>query len=194
MRIALTLDQASAREGWGLKWIFVRQRCSRAETDTTASAPLGTLTPFGTLEQPAFGLGLMGKGADDAARALHEAYRRFAPNDVTAALALVPDELREATRVRLQHLSAKLASIQFDCPATAILMNLADALADPVRLELLAETEHERWMVQRRLNGCRYGPLRDNARRLHQNLVPYDRSPRQPRRRIAKCSGPLPMF
>lgn len=40
-------------------------------------------------------------------------------------------------------------------------------------LETLAEAEHNGWMVERMLSGWRQHPHRNNARRLHDNLVPY---------------------
>ena len=44
---------------------------------------------------------------------------------------------------------------------------------DPDLMEKLAELEHRRWMVDRRLSGWRHGPARDNTARLHPDLIPY---------------------
>ena len=44
-------------------------------------------------------------------------------------------------------------------------------------LELLAEAEHIGWMTERRNAGYRYGPVRSNALRVHNLLVPYDELP-----------------
>lgn len=40
--------------------------------------------------------------------------------------------------------------------------------------ERLAENAHECWAQQRISEGWRYGPERDDARKLHPCLVPYD--------------------
>jgi hypothetical protein len=40
--------------------------------------------------------------------------------------------------------------------------------------ELLAKNVHETWAVQRISEGWRYGPKRDDAKKEHPGLVPYD--------------------
>jgi hypothetical protein len=40
--------------------------------------------------------------------------------------------------------------------------------------EQLARNTHENWARQRLADGWRYGPLRDDVRREHPGLVPYD--------------------
>ncbi len=40
--------------------------------------------------------------------------------------------------------------------------------------ELLARNTHEIWARQRIAEGWRYGPRRDDARKEHPNLVPYE--------------------
>ena len=41
-------------------------------------------------------------------------------------------------------------------------------------IESLARLEHERWMDEKTNSGWRYGSLRDDARKLHPSLIPYD--------------------
>ena len=43
--------------------------------------------------------------------------------------------------------------------------------------ELLAKNTHENWARQRMDEGWRYGPKRDDARREHPSLVPYEQLP-----------------
>ena len=38
----------------------------------------------------------------------------------------------------------------------------------------MARLEHERWMAWRLLNGWRHGKKRDNAAKLHPDIVDYD--------------------
>ena len=40
--------------------------------------------------------------------------------------------------------------------------------------ERLAENTHDLWAAQRTLEGWRYGAQRDDARKLHPGLMPYD--------------------
>lgn len=44
----------------------------------------------------------------------------------------------------------------------------------PDELEYLAYLEHRRWMDERLRAGWVHGPVRDDARRIHPDLVPYD--------------------
>ena len=43
--------------------------------------------------------------------------------------------------------------------------------------ELLARNAHENWAQQRLRDGWRYGPSRDDARKEHPCLVPYEQLP-----------------
>jgi RyR domain len=43
--------------------------------------------------------------------------------------------------------------------------------------ELLAENTHENWARERMAEGWRYGPRRDDAKKEHPSLVPYERLP-----------------
>lgn len=45
------------------------------------------------------------------------------------------------------------------------------------RAEILAEAEHNHWMVERLLSGWRYARERNDARKLHPLLVPYSQLP-----------------
>ena len=40
--------------------------------------------------------------------------------------------------------------------------------------ELLARNTHENWARQRMADGWRYGPRRDDAKKEHPSLVPYE--------------------
>jgi hypothetical protein len=40
-------------------------------------------------------------------------------------------------------------------------------------IELMAEAEHDGWMAQRAGSGWRYGPVRDNAQKLHPFMIAY---------------------
>ena len=43
----------------------------------------------------------------------------------------------------------------------------------PVEVERLAVIEHGRWAADRWLDGWSYAPTRDNARKHHPQLIPY---------------------
>lgn len=45
---------------------------------------------------------------------------------------------------------------------------------DPARREALSKAEHLSWAADRWINGWRFAPERDNTRRLHPDLVPFE--------------------
>ncbi len=115
---------------------------------------------------------------DELARSIHEHYC-----DTIAAqgrdLALEPagqpwerlaTSYRQANRHQADHVWAKLAVT--DCRAVA--EDLVEAFAlSPLEVERLAMVEHDRWAADRYLDGWSHGPTRDNARKLHPQLIPY---------------------
>ncbi len=119
------------------------------------------------------------EGRDDAlAEVIHEHYR-----DTSAAQGRDPaaapsgrrwSELaasyRDANRHQADHLWAKLAVT--DCRAVPEELVESFAFA-PTEVERLAIIEHRRWSVERWLDGWTFGAERDNARKLHPQLIPY---------------------
>ena len=43
--------------------------------------------------------------------------------------------------------------------------------------ELLAKNTHDLWAKERLSDGWKYGPIRDDEKRLHPDLVPYENLP-----------------
>ncbi|MGD9298421.1 MAG: RyR domain-containing protein [Thiohalocapsa sp.] len=119
------------------------------------------------------------EGRDDVlAEVIHEHYRDTSAaqgRDPAAAPSGRPwPELaasyRDANRHQADHLWAKLAVT--DC--RAVPEELVESFAfTPTEVERLAIIEHRRWAVERWLDGWTYGPQRDNARKLHPQLIPY---------------------
>jgi hypothetical protein len=126
------------------------------------------------------------EGRDDAfAEVIHEHYRDTSAaqgRDPAAApsgrpWALLGSSYRDANRHQADHLWAKLAVT--DC--RAVPEDLVESFAfAPTEVERLAVIEHRRWAVERWLDGWRYGAERDNAHKLHPQLIPY-----------AELSGPM---
>jgi len=112
---------------------------------------------------------------------LENAWTRGEPLGSTPALQpwdSLPDTYRDANRAQADHVSLKLETAglmaipQAEGVATDTVA--APAWGDPRRVEALSILEHDRWASDRLLAGWTYGPHRDNARRLHPDLVPYD--------------------
>lgn len=105
---------------------------------------------------------------DKEARQLHERYyqgeisRGRSPGETPALVEWdrLPEALRQANRNQVDHLPIK---------------HMALALStSPEALEALAEAEHRRWMADRITAGWRRGEPRDDARKLHPSLRPYE--------------------
>ncbi|NCA11994.1 hypothetical protein EBR56_09345, partial [bacterium] len=105
---------------------------------------------------------------DRIAREIHEAYVRYqlaAGRPLRSAPALVPweelpDGLRQANRAQADHIETKRRT-------------LAESTA-PETLEALAVAEHRRWMADKIVANWRHAEVRDDARRLHPSIRPYD--------------------
>jgi len=127
----------------------------------------------------AFSREVLLEGRDDAlAEVVHEHYRDTSAaqgRDPAAAPSgrpwpMLGTSYRDANRHQADHLWAKLAVT--DCRAVPEELVESFAFA-PAEVERLAIIEHRRWAVERWLDGWRYGPQRDNAQKLHPQLIPY---------------------
>src|SRR5439155_18687093 len=83
----------------------------------------------------------------------------------------LPETYREASRRQADHIDVKLRAIGS--------RPVPRGSAPPFffsedEVELLARLEHARWMAERVVDGWRYGPVRDDARRIHDLLVPWE--------------------
>jgi len=105
---------------------------------------------------------------DAVARGIHEAYLadQLAAGRVPgSAPALVPWEelpegLRQANRAQADHIPIKRRTLAISDSAATI--------------EALAVAEHRRWMAEKIVANWRYAAERDDARRLHPSIKPYD--------------------
>jgi hypothetical protein len=170
--------------------IFVRLR----DADTVAAEGGGrgfdALTAFGDMQSVLEASEFLSDAPDAVARAFCEAYRasltleqRMDPKNRSGFPWDRLDETwRQANRDAVFHIPAKLASAGID-PARWRGVRGMPRLHDeemlftgPGEFELLARLEHERWNAQRRMEGWRSTkqPRKDDARRLHPSLVPYD--------------------
>ena len=138
----------------------------------------GQLVPVAPLRL-AFSREVLLEGRDDAlAAVIHEHYRDTSAaqgRDPAAAPSGRPwpelaTSYRDANRHQADHLWAKLAVT--DCRAVPEELVESFAFA-PAEVERLAIIEHRRWAVERWLDGWRYAPQRDNAQKLHPQLIPY---------------------
>lgn len=86
---------------------------------------------------------------------------------------ILPDEIRNRNRQQADHMWIKLRSL--GCIAVP-LDNAGNAyeLQHDERLEALSKAEHNRWCAYLYCNGWKLGEKRDDAHKIHTDLVPYE--------------------
>lgn len=144
------------------------------------------LVLFGTTDDLIAASGFLTKQNGLPERRFHEAYLEIASGDAPACKKWeeLPEDYRVSNRRVVAHIPAKLFDAGFDLRSWMgdhdILKSLP-ALAphealygNDAELERLAELEHERWVADRRLSGWRYAETRDNRRKHHTDLKPFD--------------------
>ncbi len=128
-------------------------------------------------------------GRDVVAKRIHQAYEVQYVGQTGAGTSWenLTETYRRANRRAAAHLVQKLDVLGIDMSAEQKLSGFVDqAVYDHLILPLakssvedksmreLARLEHERWCADRRLDGWRFGEIRDDSRRLHPSLVPFD--------------------
>ncbi len=196
MALGVSLQALARREGWAIGPIYTRLSAYGAFPSLSSAnadgGPAGLIS-WGDTRDFAEELGLFDGGADALARAFHDAYARTSPDRSETALPWeeLSEEARQSNRHLLVHVPAKLASIGVDVEAWMIAAEdgpggrapppLPDLHANPALLDQLAALEHARWATERRWSGWQHGAVRDNLRRLHPGLVPWEALPESDR-------------
>lgn len=130
------------------------------------------------------------------ARAIHEHYRRdqqgVKPPDDPAVQPWesLREDLKDSNRQQAAQIPAKLQALGYKFRPVDGREPVIHQFT-PDEVEKLAILEHDRWVEEKLAAGWRYGPQRDNSRKLTPSLVPYDQLPesekdkdRDPMRRI----------
>lgn len=163
--------------------IVICMRSSLSELMEGQSAPYMSgrnIHPFNILDAACGYSVLMEEVTDELARTIHSSYvNTQMPLEKGNNTALVTwnklDEvMKDANRAQADHLSVKLRAIGCD---SYDLSHLDKAENNPMFFELLSEMEHRRWMAERLMDGWRYGPERNNAKKIHHLIVPYEQLP-----------------
>lgn len=101
---------------------------------------------------------------EQQARENHDAYLAgLEPAERASASpwSALPESFKDSNRWAVLHRGVKQA-----------LWQTADEAAKPALLELLACSEHQRWMAEKIMDGWRGGPVRDNQRKIHPDIRP----------------------
>jgi hypothetical protein len=107
----------------------------------------------------------------------------------------LPEDVKLQNRGAASDLPAKLAVLGYVLCQNALPEASRDHvdLADP-RFKLLAKREHERWLAYKIKTGWRYADERDNPRRLHPAVLPWDELPDEERRKNLRVVQRLPQI
>jgi hypothetical protein len=186
LALARSVHALANREHWHMGPVFTRLAAGGSLPRLRVTNEPAELLMFGANADFAEAIGLFDPDTDALARMFHEAYRRTARPETPANCPWedLAEEFRESNRRLLVHLPAKLLTANVDLAAwlrtplpitnEAGGIPLPDLARVPGLMEALSELEHRRWMVDRRLSGWHYGPVRDNDARHHPDLVPYE--------------------
>jgi len=88
----------------------------------------------------------------------------------------LPDEFKESNRAAARSFEKKLTLAGYDI-APAGSPRPAIETFDDATLLALSKAEHDRWMSEKLANGWTCAPVRDNARKHHPMLIPFDQLP-----------------
>ena len=114
------------------------------------------------------------------AEAVHEDYclksAASAPASSLRPWRELDEDQREANRAQAADIPNKLRLLGYELVRGGGL-SPSQIIITADQMEELAMREHERWMAERRRRGWTYAPERDNARKLHPMLVPWDDLP-----------------
>ncbi|MGX6647858.1 RyR domain-containing protein [Maricaulaceae bacterium MS644] len=187
LSVALALQERARRDGLFSAPIFVAARDGAGLPTHPGGVNLAAsaLVPFASWADIIAASGLVDREPDKLAQQFHATYLDMDPSgEAGRPWAELKERFRNSNRRAVAHAPAKLASLGFDIePLTRgdLSPSRRPTIAKGVavfrtasELMAVARLEHSRWMADRLLDGWRYGPERDNDRRLHPNLVPFE--------------------
>lgn len=146
-----------------------------------------------------YGFGVLGqalqvepllRGTNESlAQAKHEEYvrhqlaRGVAPgHGLTVPWEQLDEQWKDSNRAFADGIGAQLASAGCVLVPAPLIDPFGPLFSfDPSELEALARSEHERWVEDKVRNGWRYGPERDEARKIHPLIVDWSQLPEEER-------------
>lgn len=162
--------------------VFLRTNLEDTLTCPRNQAGVGIeFVTFDTLDNACDLESVLQEGLDRQAKVMHGAYEKKALADgrspaTTPAIrpwAALAETYRQSNRRNADHIPVKLRAIgrvAEAAPGTGV--PAADFTPDEI--EIMARMEHTRWNADRWLDGWQFGPTRDNALKIHPNLVSWE--------------------
>ena len=134
------------------------------------------------------------------ARAIHEEYRALqeaagintAKNPSMRPWHELPPYLKETNIQQAEDIVRKLSEI--NCAIGLAIDERSPLFAfSDAEVELLAVSEHERWMKEKLRRGWSYGPVRSDYDRIHDCLVPWEKLPEAQKEKDRNAITVLPL-
>jgi hypothetical protein len=140
---------------------------------------MGQLSVFGVIQEACVPAHIRADLTEQLARVIHRHYVAMeaakgnteADNPSMAPWERLPETLRQSSIAQARHVGVRLTAIG----ATVIPRSAAapEFTFTPPEIDLLARMEHDRWKQERAADGWRHGEQRDNARKLHPDMVDW---------------------
>jgi serine phosphatase RsbU (regulator of sigma subunit) len=87
---------------------------------------------------------------------------------------ILPGEIKNANNDNAAHIPTKLLSVGFGIRQIRKGFKPVALHLDKTEIETMAKLEHLRWSWERRLNGWRFGSVRDDKKKTHPCLISYE--------------------
>jgi hypothetical protein len=119
------------------------------------------------------------------AREIHDIYRnRFAlaqsQEPSLAEWDKLVDQLKRSNRAQADHIAQKLNAAGYTV-RKARNATVTPRQFTPGEVEIMAELEHARWNVERLLDGWKWGPIKDVAKKVSPYIIPWSALPEEMR-------------
>jgi len=86
----------------------------------------------------------------------------------------LPEEFKESNRDQARDIHRKLKALNYGIMPKAMGAERVVTAFTGSQVELLAPMEHERWMLEKQRKGWVVGTPRDDAKKVHPDLIPWD--------------------
>ncbi len=86
----------------------------------------------------------------------------------------LPEEFRESNRDQAREIRQKLQALNYRIAPKILGVDRAVTAFNDDQIELLAQMEHDRWVEEKQRNGWVAGTPRDNEKKVHPDLIPWD--------------------
>ena len=101
----------------------------------------------------------------------HDGYAR---KQYTAEFENLPEEIRSSNLDNAYHIPTKLLAIGYKIRPVRKGFEVSTLHLSEEEIETMAKVEHIRWCWDKILNGWGYGENKDNGKKTHPSIIPYD--------------------